>query len=158
MADLGTAVAFLTAVVELAQVKSIRNAMKANLIARGGIEGPLGNIEMPKPLGPRTRESLAPTGYTVLPNRQGVMKVAATPIVRTELILVHVPAVPSPNASEMLPAEPHRHREYGLSHGPLVPPWKMPLVPDEATAVQVIKCPPPPPDVISKGLLLDFFM
>src|SRR5687768_10862868 len=104
MADLGTAVAFMTAVVELAQVKSIRNAIKANLLAKGGIEGPLGNIEMPKPLGPRTRETVAPAGYVAIPNRQGVMKCAATPIVRTDTIVERVPAVPTVNSVEMLPA------------------------------------------------------
>jgi hypothetical protein len=154
MADIGTAVSYLTAVIELAQVKSVRKAMRANLIAAGGIEGPLGNIEMPKPLGPQTRESV------VVP-RHGVRQSPAVatsmpvPVVRTETVVERVPAVASVDRIEMLPPEPHRHREHG---GPLVPPWQMPLVPDASVGPIVIKCPPPPPDVISKGQLLDFFM
>jgi hypothetical protein len=68
-----------------------------------------------------------------------------------------VPAVPPIYSVADLPPEPHRHREYGDS-SPLVPPWKMPMDSVECQGPTIIKSPPPPPDVISKGTLLDFFM
>lgn len=152
MTDIGTAVSLLVAITDLAVVKSIRKAIKANLIAEGGIEGPLGNIEMPKPLGTRTRESEPEDGYhsTVRPEQQLTATSMPVPIVRIDRVVQYVRDVPPVDAIETMPEEPHRHRE----NGPLVPPWLMPL-PEPSRSRPVIKCPPRPADVFNKGSMLD---
>lgn len=150
MPDIGTAVSYLLAVVDLTEVKSIRNAIKANLIAKGGIEGPLGNVEMPhrdpplRNLESNIRFDRRPLVQTYLPR----------PEVRSETVVERVRAVPAADRIEATDCEPHTTAK----EGPLAPPWRLPLVPEDTSVRPVIKCAPKPPDVISKGSLLDFFL
>jgi hypothetical protein len=152
MPDIGTAVELIVAISDLAVVKDIRNAIRANLIAAGGIEGPLGNIEMPHPP-PPTRNFEPEIRFHRTPLVAGVTTYDRPPIVRIDRV-TDTRAVTPANRIEEIECEPRRNAK----EGPLVPPWRMPLVPENAGVRPVIKCPPPPPDVINKGSLIDFFM
>jgi hypothetical protein len=153
MTDIGTAVSFLVAVSDLAVVKDIRNAIRANLLARGGIEGPLGNTEMPH-RDPPTRNLESQIRFERKPLVAGVTTYAQRPIVRDVTVVERTQAVPAIDRIEPTDCEPRTTAK----EGPLAPPWRMPIVPETASCRTVIKCPPPPPDVINKGSLLDFFM
>lgn len=153
MTDIGTAVSLLVAVSDLAVVKDIRNAIRANLIARGGIEGPLGNIEMPH-RDPPLRNLEEEIRFERTPLVAGVTTYANRPIVRDVTVVERTQAVPAVDRIEPTDCEPRTTAK----EGPLAPPWRMPLPCESVSGRPVIKCPPPPPDVISKGTLLDFFM
>lgn len=146
MSDIGTAVSLLVATVELAQVRSIRNAIRANLIAAGGVEGPLGTITMPKPVGP-TREQPREIEHARRLIVQPEPRVLPRQVITPDPIVESAPIVPDPNASDG-------------SHlnNPLVPPWKMPLPAPHDGCVIIVKQPPPPPDLINKGSLVDLYV
>jgi hypothetical protein len=143
MSDLGTAVSLLVATAELGQVRAIRNAVRANLIAAGGVEGALGTITMPKGVG-LTREQPREVEYA--PRRVIEPMPAYEPrqTVRPDPIVEPASVVPSVDAGV----------ESRLDH-PLVPPWRMPLPEDEDALRPIIKCPPPPAEFVHKGLLID---
>lgn len=152
MPDIGTAVTLLTSIIELKEVRAIRSAIRANLIAAGGVEAPLGNVEMPHP--PSCDADRERGYYTLLPAPQIPPASPARTIVRHEPVVEYVRAVPTVEEAPPSECEPRP----AIKSNPLAPPWHMPVEPNRCAARPVIKCPPKPPDVISKGTLLDFFV
>lgn len=153
MTDIGSAVSLIVAISELKAVQAIREPIHANLIARGGIDGALGTVTMPHGRVPLPERKLG-TQFLEQPSRGPIANPHPAPRARVETIVERVQAVPATDSTEVVVCEPRPTEKTG----PLVPPWRMPLDTQNANPPTVIKCPPPPPDVMSKGSLLDFFM
>lgn len=153
MTDIGSAVSLIVAISQLKAVQAVRRPILANLIARGGIEGALGTVTMPHgrvPLPERKPD-------TQFHDRQLIAAVdhrhQPAPV-RTVTTVERVRAVPAIERIDVIQCEPRPTEK----SSPLLPPWRMPIAEPVDQSSIVIKCPAPPPDVINKGSLLDFFM
>lgn len=150
MSDLSTGVALLQSIADLKLVKSIRAATRVNTLKKGGVEGPLGNIENPKPV-------VGSFGVQVEP-RYGPRRVIH-PEPRYEQRVIEYRTVERPALADLeqpVPTEqsipPVRHKS------PLIPPWEMPLPVAQTPPVKVVKYEANKPDLICKGMLLDLFI
>lgn len=153
MTDLTSVASLLVAASQLAAVRAVTVPVKANLLAAGGVEGALGTITMPRRDLP-THNIAVNSRFNDPKRLPAVTQCTPTTIVRTDTVVIHTPIVPPVERIELVESEPRPT----CKTSPLVPPWRMPLPSDESHVRLVIKCPPPPPDVMSKGMLLDFFM
>lgn len=151
MSDLATGVQLLQAIIDLKVVKSIRNAIRANQLKAGGVEGPLGNIENPKP-GVRGQIGIEPEPrYEPRP--------VVHPEPRFESRVVHYRTVERPALAELRdPVLPEQSAPPVERKSPLTPPWEMPMPLVEKPIVKVVKYEAAQPDLISKGMLIDLFI
>lgn len=154
MSDLGTSVALLQAVVDLSLIKSIRSAIRVNTLKAGGVEGPLGNIENPKP-GVRGQ-------FGIDPEPRYEPRRVIHPEPRYELQVVHHRTVERPALAELkqpLPPEQTTLPACATAQSsPLAPPWEMPLPIEPTLAIRVVKYEQSKPDLICKGMLIDLFI
>lgn len=150
MSDLSTAVDLLVAVIDLKVVKSIRNAVRVNTLKKGGVEGPLGNIENPKPVH-------GSFGVNLEPRYEQRRVIHPEPTYETRI--VHHRTVERPAIADLkqpLPAE--QIAPPAAQKSPLVPPWEMPLPIVSAPTIKVVKYEAPRPDQNCKGMLIDLFI
>jgi hypothetical protein len=151
MSDLATGVALLQAVIDLKVVKSITNAVRVNTLKRGGVEGPLGNIENPKP-GMRGQ-------FGIEPEPRYEPRRVIHPEPRYETQVVHHRTVERPAIAELKDPLPPEQTLPPVQHkSPLVPPWEMPLPIVETPSVNIVKYEAARPDLICKGMLIDLFI
>jgi hypothetical protein len=133
----------LVALSDLKRVRSIRGAVKANLIAAGGVPGPLGTVQMPG----RAGDAYVPSArFESRPVHEPTPRFQPRPVIEPTP-RVDVP----PQFAPLHPEQPAR-----LAN-PLTPPWKMPPQIESSSGVPQVKYEVRPPDVISKGSLLDLF-
>lgn len=160
----------ITAIFELSAVKSIRGAMRVNLLRRGGREGPLGNIENPKP--PLSQANFGEQRHGLVPLHPPTSLDAPPPRVRevgsidrcdrrcadraTDAIVSLPNMIPT---DATLPAS-DAERASGLParhDSPLAPPWSQPLPIVPQPIVHVVKYEAVRPDH-QMGRLLDCFL
>ncbi len=150
MSDLSTAVDLLVAVIDLKVVKSIRNAVRVNTLKKGGVEGPLGNIENPKPVH-------GSFGVIVEPRYE--QRRVFHPEPTYEARIVHHRTVERPAIADLKqPLLPEQMAPPAIQKSPLVPPWQMPLPIVAVPTIKVVKYEAPQPDQICKGMLVDQFI
>jgi hypothetical protein len=141
--NLPAPIELLVAVTQLAAVRAVTDAVKANLIAAGGIEGPLGTVTMP---GKRSLDSVE------LSSEYGQRRVIH-PEPRYEPRQVIHPEPRIEIAPPVQPEQPPKPMDLGQ---PLPPPWKMPL-PLPPIEVEVVKYVQPKPDVGRRGSMIDLW-
>ena len=151
MSDLATSVQLLQAVIDLKVVKSITNAIRVNTLKRGGVEGPLGNIENPKP-GVRGQ-------FGIEPEPRYEHRRVIHPEPRYETRVVHHRTVERPALADLKQTAQPEESACSLPHtSPLAPPWQLPLPIVETPALKVVKYEASRPDLICKGMLIDLFI
>ncbi|MFT3786836.1 MAG: hypothetical protein QM770_11825 [Tepidisphaeraceae bacterium] len=137
-------IALIVATMDLLAVRSITRAVRANLIAAGGVPGPLGTVEMPKPVG---------DGMIREPRFEPRWVYHPTP--RFTPRPVHHPDPIFERPVTFAPLEPERPSRLIY---PLLPPWKQLPPPRESVAQVVVKYAPAPPDHQVRGSILDVFL
>lgn len=143
MSDLASAVGVLVAALDLALVRSITSAVEANLIAAGGVPGPLGTIIMPGPA-PRGQTD----SYEVGPREV----IEPAPRFLPRLTHEPEPRVVDPGVVPIHPEHPSR------LESPFEPVWKqLPPVEEKRTVTQV-KYVHVRVDLHRKGTMLDIFV
>ena len=170
--DLRVQAQLITAIFDLSVVKSIRGAIRANLLKKGGREGPLGNIENPKP--PPSLPNFGEQHHAGLAERPPVLLDA--PIARRRAVEAaercecrHTPrstdagfALPSLIPTDVTLPASDAERASGVPSrrvSPLVPPWEMPLpVAPPPPAIRVVKYQAARADQNGKGRQIDFVM
>lgn len=136
-------IAMMTAVLDLKMVQSIRAGIKANLIAAGGVPGPLGTVTMPGP---------APKGQSQQTRIEPPLKFRPDP--RFEARPVHTPTPKFVARPEIPVAGQPPVREVT---GP-EPIWKkLPEIEKPAPVLEP-KCKFEVADVIHRGQLIDLFV
>lgn len=151
MSDLATGVQLLQAVIDLKVVKSIRNAIRVNTLRQGGVEGPLGNIENPKP-GLRGQIGIEPEPR--YEHRQAIH-----PQPRFETRVVHHRTVERIALADLKsPVQPEEPAPSSHPASPLAPPWQLPIPIEQAPVLKVVKYEASRPDLICKGMLIDLFI
>lgn len=167
--DLRVQAELITAVFDLKLVQGIRNAIRVNLLKKGGREGPLGNIENPKPppslpnfgeqRHPGATERPSTIGVDATPPRLRGIDTACPCDHRAADRATDVAPLPSLIPSDVtLPAtDAERASGWPAKHeSPLVPPWRMPLpVEPQILLVKYDAC---RPDQKGKGQMLDLFI
>ncbi len=143
MSDLSSAVGVLVAALDLALVRSITSAVQANLIAAGGVPGPLGTIEMPGPF-PRGRTD----SYEIGPREV----IEPTPRFLPRLTHEPDPRVVDPGIIPIHPEQPSR------LEAPFEPVWKQLPPVDEKRTVTQVKYAVVRVDLHRKGTMLDIFV
>ena len=163
--------ALITAIFDLAVVKSIRGAIRVNLLKKGGREGLLGNIENPKP--PPSQANFGEQRHPGAVDRPSVL--LDVPIARLRPVEASsrcenraMPrstdlAAPLPDLTPTdvtLPTS-DAERASGVAsrhESPLVPPWQLPLPIAAPLAIRVVKYDAACADLNGKGKMLDFFL
>jgi hypothetical protein len=146
-----SAVAAIVALADLAVVQNITSAIRKNLIAAGGVPGPLGTIQMPK------KHGRADGGDTVTINPEPRFEPRPVyhPTPRFEPRKVHHPDPVFKQPTTLAPLQPEQPSR---QVSPLTPPWKeIPLLKTEVNAA-VIKYQVARPDQIRKGSIIDVFL
>ncbi len=133
----------IVATLDLALVRSIRNAVRANLIAAGGVPGPLGTVTNPGPRGDR---------YDPEPRFEPRRVIHPEPRYERRPVIHPTPRV------EILPAWAIEPEQPARPHTLLPPPWKMPIPMETNSSPLVVKYEQASPEIISKGSLLDTFI
>ena len=164
MADLPVEAQLITATFELLAVRGITSAIRANTLRLGGYEGPLGNIDNPKP--PPSLANFGTQHHPGLPDsRHGPATIVEIRIDRRcdrdDCYARHATrdrprrddvriddALPTSDA-ERASGVPSRHES------PLVPPWRLPLPIPRDDCPRVVKYEPPASDQMRTGMLLD---
>lgn len=150
MSDFQTGAALLQAIVDLKVVKDICAAVRANTLKKGGYEGPLGNIENPKPVH---------GSWGVLMEPRYEQRQVFHPEPKYEQRVVHYRTVERPAMVNLKqPAPPEQSAPPIRMKSPLAPPWELPLPIAQPPAVRVVKYESAKPDVICKGMLIDLFI
>lgn len=151
MSDLATVASLITAVSDLKVVKSIRAAVRVNTLRKGGVEGPLGNIENPKP-GLRGQ-------YGIEPEPRYEPRRVIHPEPRYEQRVVEYRTIERPAIDALnQPLPPEQSELPARSKSPLVPPWELPLPIAQTPSIKVVKYEASKPDLICKGMLIDLFI
>lgn len=151
MSDLATSVELLQAVIDLKVVKLLTNAIRANTLKKGGVEGPLGNIENPKP-GVRGQ-------FGIEPEPRYEPRRVIHPEPRYETRVVHHRTVERLALIDLKQPPPPEQTAPPLpTSSPLAPPWRMPLPIEQPLALKIVKCEAVRPDLICKGMLIDLFI
>jgi hypothetical protein len=151
MSDFATQAALVQAVFDLKVVQSIRSAVRINTLTRGGVEGPLGNIENPKP-GVRGQFGIEPE-----PRYEPRRVVEPEPRFETRHVEYRTVERPAQAALDD-PILPEQTTPPVQSKSPLAPPWEMPMPLVEKPVLKVVKYEAAQPDLISKGMLIDLFI
>ena len=150
MSDLGTAVSLLQAVIDLKAVKSIRAAIRINTLKQGGVEGPLGNIENPKP-------ARGQIGIDPQPRYEPRRLFHPSPQIDSRD--VHHRMVERPALIDLRqPLPPEQTSPSAKSKGPLLPPWQLPLPIAQPPTIKVVKYGVSSPDLKCKGQMIDTFI
>lgn len=154
MSDFQTGAALLQAITDLKVVKDIRAAIRSNTLKKGGYEGPLGNIENPKPVH---------GSWGVLMEPRYEQRQVIHPEPRYEQRVVHYRTVERPAMVDLKqPQNPSLPSEQSApparTKSPLAPPWEMPLPIEQTPAIKVVKYEAAKPDQICKGMLIDLFI
>ena len=172
--DYGTLAALLVAAIELKEVQDIRQAVRANLIAAGGVPGALGTITMPH----HRSETHGAFGWRDSDDRHGGVTVQTfvSQKAQSSRLLAHsceqrpgctpraafrddtTRQANRPAASVDPAARVEAEPPLGERLTPLVPPWRLPLPIESAGAVRVIRWEAPKPDLMHKGQLVDLFL
>jgi len=133
----------LVAGFELQAVRSIRDAVRANLLAAGGVEGPLGTIT-----------NRVPTAASAEPTPRIEPRLVHRPDPRFEPREVIQPQPDRVIPDQFAPIEPERPTRL---ISPLLPPWKQ-LPPPAPTPEYIqVKFDPPKADA-NTGTMLDLFI
>lgn len=136
---------------DLAAVQSITSAVRKNLLAAGGVPGPLGTINMPVK---HARSGGADT-VTINPEPRFEPRPVYHPTPRFEPRKVHHPDPVFKHPTTLAPLQPEQPSR---QVSPLTPPWKeIPLPKTDAVAV-VVKYQAARPDQTRKGSIIDVFL
>ena len=168
--DLQLQAALIVATFELKAVRSIRDAVRVNTLKKGGREGPLGNIDNPKPppslpnYGEQRHGAFDPDAHASQPRVEHHR--AIEPSRRSECYgaahATHAPQrLPDFTPTDLTLPTSDAERASGLpsQHGsPLAPPWAMPLPIPESARVRLVKYVVPTADLSRKGSLVDCFV
>ncbi len=132
-------------------MRGITGAIRANLIAAGGVPGPLGTINMPV----KHARSDAGDTVTINPEPRFEPRPVYHPTPRFEPRKVHTPDPVFKHPTTLAPLQPEQPSRLV---SPLTPPWKeIPLPKAEGNAV-VIKYQVARPDQTRKGSIIDVFL
>lgn len=142
--NIDSSIALMTAMTDLKVVQAITGAIKANLIAEGGIVGPLGTVQMPAKLAKPERQS-------DIVEITGRPTVEPTPRFEPRPVIEPTPRVVDGRTIPVEPEMPSRQTS------PIPPVWKtLPEIQPEPKP-RVVNYEPLPADSMSRGRLVDVF-
>jgi hypothetical protein len=143
--NIDSSIALMTAMTDLKVVQAITGAMKANLLAAGGVAGPLGTVQMPAklPKAERLSDTVEITGRVTV---EPTPRVEPRPVIRPEAQVVD---------GQTIPIEPEMPSRLT---SPIPPVWKtMPKIEAEPKP-RVVTYEPIPNGSFGKGRLVDVFV
>jgi hypothetical protein len=145
-----SSVAAIVAMADLAVVQNITSAIRANLLAAGGVPGALGTITMP------VKHARGNDTVEISPEPRFESRPVHKPTPRFEPRKVHHPDPIVKQPTTLAPLQPEQPSR---QVSPLKPVWKeMPLPKTEAPASVVIKYQAARPDQVRRGSIIDVFL
>lgn len=135
----------MTAMTDLKVVQAITGAMKANLLAAGGVAGPLGTVQMPAKIAKSERQSDI-VEITGRPTIEPTPRIEPRPVIRLEPRVVD---------GQTLPIEPEMPSR---QTSPIPPVWKtMPNIEPEPKP-RIVQYEPLRAEAMTRGRLVDVFV